>query len=173
MSYDSPIRQLGTLKKTPQITNEFPPPRRLYKVRAQNKEMGAMMLKQGCRDLQKQWAQLARPLPKHSRGHLQSVLQGGAHPCYAISKAVAFNMTQPLRALLAGRGVTVHGVFLGPADTGMTRGFEIPKASPEAVKEEDIFPDPASQLIVEGWRTGLTKTVERQYADFVPESVAV
>jgi NAD(P)-dependent dehydrogenase (short-subunit alcohol dehydrogenase family) len=71
-------------------------------------------------------------------------------PAYAISKAAAFNMTQSLRALLAGQGVTVHGVFLGPTDTDMTRGFEIPKASPEAVakgifdglenKEEDIFP---------------------------------
>ena len=32
-------------------------------------------------------------------------------PAYAISKAAAFNMTQSLRALLAGQGVTVNGVF--------------------------------------------------------------
>jgi len=99
-------------------------------------------------------------------------------PAYAISKAAAFNMTQSLRALLAGQGVTVHGVFLGPADTDMTRGFDIPKASPDAVaqgifdglenNEEDIFPDPASQSIAEGWRTGVAKAFERQYAGFVP-----
>ena len=75
---------------------------------------------------------------------------------------------------LAGQGVTVHGVFLGPVDTDMTRGFEIPKASPESVaagifdglenREEDIFPDPASQSIAEGWRTGVAKAFERQYA---------
>jgi len=104
-------------------------------------------------------------------------------PAYAISKAAAFNMTQSLRALLAGQGVTVHGVFLGPTDTDMTRGFEIPKASPEAVaqgifdglenQEEDIFPDPASQSIAEGWRTGVAKAFERQYAGFVPANVAV
>ncbi len=104
-------------------------------------------------------------------------------PAYAISKAAAFNMTQSLRALLAGQGVTVHGVFLGPTDTDMTRGFEIPKASPETVaqgifdglenKEEDIFPDPASQSIAEGWRTGVAKAFERQYAGFVPQSVAL
>jgi NAD(P)-dependent dehydrogenase (short-subunit alcohol dehydrogenase family) len=102
-------------------------------------------------------------------------------PAYAISKAAAFNMTQSLRVLLAGQGVTVHGVFLGPTDTDMTRGFEIPKASPEAVaqgifdglenKEEDIFPDPASQSIAEGWRNGVAKAFERQYAGFVPESM--
>ena len=104
-------------------------------------------------------------------------------PAYAISKAAALSMTQSLRALLAGQGVTVHGVFLGPTDTDMTRGFEIPKASPEAVaqrifdglenKEEDIFPDPMSQSIAEGWRTGVAKAFERQYAGFVPKSVAL
>lgn len=103
-------------------------------------------------------------------------------PSYAISKAAAFNMTQSLRALLAGQGVAVHGVFLGPVDTDMTRGFEIPKASPGSVAagifdglengEEDIFPDPASQSIAEGWRNGVAKAFERQYAGFVPESAA-
>jgi NAD(P)-dependent dehydrogenase (short-subunit alcohol dehydrogenase family) len=129
------------------------------------------------------------PLLRRSKGAIVNTLSLMAlaplplTPAYAISIAAAFNMTQSLRALLAGQGVTVHGVFLGPTDTDMTRGFEIPKASPEAVargifdglenKEEDIFPDPASQSISEGWRTGVAKTFERQYAGFVPESVAL
>ena len=102
---------------------------------------------------------------------------------YSISKAAAFNMTQSLRALLAGQGVTVHGVFLGPIETDMNRGFDIPKASPESAAvgisdglekgEEDIFPDPASQSVAEGWRTGVTKALERQFATFVPESATV
>ncbi|HXB72088.1 MAG TPA: SDR family NAD(P)-dependent oxidoreductase [Candidatus Acidoferrales bacterium] len=129
------------------------------------------------------------PLLRRSKGAIVNTLSLMAlaplplTPAYAISKAAAFNMTQSLRALLAGQGVTVHGVFLGPTDTDMTRGFEIPKASPEAVargifdglenKEEDIFPDPASQSIAEGWRTGVAKAFERQYAGFVPETEAV
>ena len=129
------------------------------------------------------------PLLRRSKGAIVNTLSLMAlaplplTPAYAISKAAAFNMTQSLRALLAGQGVTVHGVFLGPTDTDMTRGFEIPKASPEAVargifdglenKEEDIFPDPASQSIAEGWRTGVAKAFERQYAGFVPESVVL
>ena len=130
-------------------------------------------------------------LPKLKRSHgaivntlsLMALAPLPLTPAYAISKAAAFNMTQSLRALLTGQGVTVHGVFLGPTDTDMTRGFEIPKASPEAVargifdglenKEEDIFPDPASQSIAEGWRTGVAKAFERQYAGFVPENMAV
>jgi|SRR5271170_2617081 len=103
-------------------------------------------------------------------------------PSYSISKAAAFNMTQSQRALLAREGVTVHGVFLGPIDTDMNRGFDIPKASPESAAagifdglangEEDIFPDPASQSIAEGWRTGVAKAFERQYAGFLPPSAA-
>jgi NAD(P)-dependent dehydrogenase (short-subunit alcohol dehydrogenase family) len=98
-------------------------------------------------------------------------------PAYAISKAAAFNLTQSLRLLLAGQGVSVHAVLTGPTDTDMTRGFDIPKASPDSVAsaifeglengEEDIFPDPMSASIAESWRTGDVKALERQYAAFV------
>ena len=91
-------------------------------------------------------------------------------------------MTQSLRALLAGQGVTVHALVLGPIDTDMNRGFDIPKASPESAAqgifdglekgEDDIFPDPASQSIAADWRTGAAKALERQFAGFVPETAA-
>jgi len=94
-------------------------------------------------------------------------------PSYAVSKAAAFNLTQSLRALLAGRGVTVHAVLTGPVDTDMTRGFEIPKASPASVAraifdglengEEDIFPDPMSAQTYLQWKSD-HKAVERQFA---------
>jgi NAD(P)-dependent dehydrogenase (short-subunit alcohol dehydrogenase family) len=126
------------------------------------------------------------PLLKRSRGaivnNLSLVALAGLPviPAYSISKAAAFNMTQSLRALLAGQGVTVHAVVLGPIDTDMNRGFEIPKASPESAAlgifdglergEDDIFPDPASQSLAAGWRTGAVKALERQFAGFVPET---
>lgn len=101
---------------------------------------------------------------------------------YSISKAAAFNMTQSLRALLAAHGVTVHAVVLGPIDTDMNRGLDIPKASPESAArgifdglendEEEIFPDPASLSIAEGWRTGAAKALERQFRAFVPAGAA-
>jgi NAD(P)-dependent dehydrogenase (short-subunit alcohol dehydrogenase family) len=103
-------------------------------------------------------------------------------PAYSISKAAAFNMTQSLRALLAAQGVTVHSVVLGPIDTEMNRGFDIPKASPVSAAqgifdglekgEDEIFPDPASLSIAEGWRTGAVKALERQFATFVRVSAA-
>jgi len=128
------------------------------------------------------------PLLRRSKGAIVNNLSLAALaalpviPAYSISKAAAFNMTQSLRALLAGQGVTVHSVVLGPIDTDMNRGFEIPKASPNSAArgifdglekgDEDIFPDPASQSIAEGWCNGAVKSLERQLAAFVPEGAA-
>src|SRR5229473_859848 len=128
------------------------------------------------------------PLLRRSKGAIVNNLSLAALaalpviPAYSISKAAAFNMTQSLRALLADQGVRVHAVVLGPIDTDMNRGFEIPKASPESAAqgifdglekgEEEIFPDPASQSIAANWRTGVLKALERQFAAFVPGSAA-
>jgi NAD(P)-dependent dehydrogenase (short-subunit alcohol dehydrogenase family) len=124
------------------------------------------------------------PLLARSRGAVVNNLSLNAIaplpiiPAYSISKAAAFSLTQSLRALLAGQGVRVHAVLTGPTDTDMNRGFDIPKASAESVAraifdgveegEEDIFPDPMSQSMAEGWRTGAAKAFERQMATFVP-----
>jgi NAD(P)-dependent dehydrogenase (short-subunit alcohol dehydrogenase family) len=98
-------------------------------------------------------------------------------PAYSISKAAALSLTQALRALLAGRGVSVHAVLPGPIDSDMTRGYDAPKSSPESVArgifdgvergEVDIFPDPTSGSMAESWRSGALKAVERQRAALV------
>jgi NAD(P)-dependent dehydrogenase (short-subunit alcohol dehydrogenase family) len=128
------------------------------------------------------------PLLKRSQGAVVNNLSLAALaalpmiPAYSISKAAAFNMTQSLRALLAGQGVKVHAVVLGPIDTDMNPGLEIPKASPASAAagifdglergEEEIFPDPASLSIADGWRNGAVKAMERQFTAFVPKSPA-
>jgi NAD(P)-dependent dehydrogenase (short-subunit alcohol dehydrogenase family) len=128
------------------------------------------------------------PLLTRSRGAIVNILSAYALAplpliaAYSISKAAAFSLTQSLRALVAGRGVRVHAVLTGPVDTDMTRGFEIPKASPESVAraifdavergEEDIFPDPMSQTLAESWRSGAAKALERQNAALVAAPVA-
>jgi NAD(P)-dependent dehydrogenase (short-subunit alcohol dehydrogenase family) len=123
------------------------------------------------------------PLLADSRGVIVNNLSMAALaplpviPAYSISKAAAFSLTQSLRALLAGQGVSVHAVLTGPVDTDMTRGFDIPKSSPESVArgifdgvengEEDIFPDPMSESMAESWRGSATKTLERENAALV------
>ena len=104
-------------------------------------------------------------------------------PAYSISKAAAFNLTQSLRTLLAGRGVSVHAVLTGFVDTDMTQGIDMPKASPESVAraifdgveegEEDIFPDPMSQSMADSWRSGAAKALERQYAAIAEQYAAI
>jgi len=125
------------------------------------------------------------PLLARSRGAIVNVLSVAAFapvpivPAYSMSKAAAFSLSQSLRALLAGRGVSVHAVMAGPVDTDMSRGFDVPKASPESVAraifdgvekgEEDIFPDPMSESMAENWRSGAAKALERQFAGLVEE----
>lgn len=120
------------------------------------------------------------PLLTRSKGAIANNLSLNAlaplpvQPAYSLSKAAAFSMTQSLRMFLVGQGVTVHAVLLGPIDTDMTRGLNVPKAPPAAAatgifdglekEEEDIFPDPWSQSMAEGWRNGVAKAFERQMA---------
>jgi NAD(P)-dependent dehydrogenase (short-subunit alcohol dehydrogenase family) len=131
---------------------------------------------------------LLAPLTQ-SRGRVVNVVSVAALaavpvlPAYSASKAAAFSVTQSLRALLAGRGVKVHAVLPGPIDTDMVRELPIPKALPESVaqaifdgvenEDEDIFPDPVSEMLAEGWHSGAAKELERQNAALVqPEPIA-
>lgn len=125
------------------------------------------------------------PLLERSQGAIVNVLSVAAFaplpiiPAYSISKAAAFSLTQSLRMLLAGRGVSVQAVLAGPVDTDMSRDLDTPKTSPEAVAraifdgvekgEEEIFPDPASESMAEGWRSGVAKALERQNATLIAE----
>jgi NAD(P)-dependent dehydrogenase (short-subunit alcohol dehydrogenase family) len=118
-----------------------------------------------------------------SRGAIVNVLSTGALaaipiiPAYSISKAAAFSMTQSLRALLAAPGVRVHAVLTGPTDTDMSRGLDVPKASPESVAraifdgvqsgQEEIFPDPMSASLEQDWTGGAVKAMEGQNAGLV------
>ncbi|MER8708796.1 SDR family NAD(P)-dependent oxidoreductase [Mesorhizobium sp. M0323] len=122
------------------------------------------------------------PLLARSRGAIVNILSLASiaavpfSPAYSISKAASFSLSQSLRTLLAGRGVSVHRVLPGPVDTDMTRGLDIAKASPESVAraildgvengEEEIFPDPMSESLAEGWRSSAVKALERQFAAY-------
>jgi NAD(P)-dependent dehydrogenase (short-subunit alcohol dehydrogenase family) len=129
------------------------------------------------------------PTVTRARGAIVNVLSVAALaavpvlPAYSISKAAEFNMTQSLRALLAGQGVRVHAALLGPVDTDMTRGLDIPKATPEAVAQailngverdaDEIFPDPLSESLAAGWLAGPAKALERENAALVQAQSAV
>ncbi|PZF84829.1 SDR family NAD(P)-dependent oxidoreductase [Jiangella anatolica] len=120
------------------------------------------------------------PLLTRSRGAIVNVVSLAAlaavplDPTYAMSKAAAFSFTQAVRVAAARYGVTVHAVLPGPVDTDMGPQIDIPKASPGSVArailhavengDEDIFPDPISSSVAEGWRNGVAKALEQQFA---------
>ena len=123
------------------------------------------------------------PALTESRGTVVNVISLAAvaavpiTPAYSVSKAAALSLTQSLRAVLAGQGVSVHAALPGPIDTDMVRTLDIPKTPPEDVaraildgverEEEEIFPDPMSLTLAEGWRAGVMKEFERQNATMV------
>lgn len=120
------------------------------------------------------------PLLIDSRGAVVNILSLAAlaavplDPTYAISKAAAFSLTQSVRAALARQGVSVHAVLPGPVDTDMGPRIDIPKTPPGSVAravldgvengDDDIFPDPLSGSVADGWRNGVSKALERQFA---------
>ncbi len=101
---------------------------------------------------------------------LASVRHMGA---YAASKAAAYSMTQVIRAPLAGKNISVHGVFPGPVDTDMMRDMNLPKTPAKDVVTqvleglesgaEDIFPDPFSREAHSVWQRD-PKSLERRFA---------
>jgi NAD(P)-dependent dehydrogenase (short-subunit alcohol dehydrogenase family) len=80
---------------------------------------------------------------------------------YNASKAAAWSMTLSLRASLAGRGITVHGVF--PA--GVASPVDVARAIVVGLAEnlEDIFPDAMSAQVYAAWKQD-HKAVEKQFA---------
>jgi short-subunit dehydrogenase len=92
---------------------------------------------------------------------------------YSASKAAASSFTQALRANLASRGISVHGVFPGPVDTDMAAEITFEKTSPDVVAkaivdgiikgDEDIFPDAMAQTVAAGWFQS-PKAIENQFA---------
>ncbi len=73
---------------------------------------------------------------------------------YASSKAAQHSITQGMRAMLAGQGTRVVGVYPGPVDTDMAEKVQVDKVSPASVAAaildgleggvEDVFPDPVA-----------------------------
>jgi NAD(P)-dependent dehydrogenase (short-subunit alcohol dehydrogenase family) len=96
-----------------------------------------------------------------------SVLAPAPYPAsagYCATKAAADSATRALRAELAPRGITVHGVYPSFVDTDMTARVDAEKASPADVAKavadaleqgiNDVTPDPVSAALWQAWLAG-------------------
>ncbi len=92
---------------------------------------------------------------------------------YSASKAAVHSFTQGLRAELRKANIFVQGVYPGPVDTDMTKGWEMEKATPAEVAknvlvalqkgEEDVYPDAFAQQMFQVYSQN-PKQLEQQFA---------
>jgi NAD(P)-dependent dehydrogenase (short-subunit alcohol dehydrogenase family) len=62
-----------------------------------------------------------------------SWLNGGELAAYSASKSAAWSLTNALRNELAVQKTQVLGLHMAYVDTDLTRGFDVPKSSPEQI----------------------------------------
>jgi NAD(P)-dependent dehydrogenase (short-subunit alcohol dehydrogenase family) len=62
-----------------------------------------------------------------------SWVSGGGLAAYAASKAAAWSLTNALRTELAAQKTQVLALHMAYVDTDLTRGFDVPKSSPETI----------------------------------------
>lgn len=92
---------------------------------------------------------------------------------YSASKAALHSATQAMRKELKDKKISVHGVYPGPIDTDMSKGFDMPKTSAAetasnilagiASGKEEIFPDAMSRQLGAVYSTD-PKALEKQFA---------
>ena len=96
---------------------------------------------------------------------------------YSASKAAAWSLTQAVRGELAKQGTLVVGIFPGPIDTDMAKGFDMPKAAPKDVASialkavesgtEDVDVGDMAQGVAAGMKAD-PKAVEKDFANYLP-----
>jgi NADP-dependent 3-hydroxy acid dehydrogenase YdfG len=115
--------------------------------------------------------------PNATIATVSSVVGLGSMPMmngYCISKAAVHSMIQGLRGELQDSNVLVSGIYPGPIETDMAKGFEgIELDKPENLAknvvsalergEEDIFPDVMSTQIKQAYGTN-PKEVEKMFS---------
>lgn len=67
-----------------------------------------------------------------------SWVNGGELAAYSASKSAACSLTNALRHELAGQKTQVLGLHMGFVDTDLTRGFDFPKSSAEAIVQRAL-----------------------------------
>lgn len=89
-----------------------------------------------------------------------SWVNGGELAAYSASKSAAWALTNSLRHELAAQKTQVLGVHMAYVDTDLTKGFEVPKTSPEtivqraldalAVGAEEVLADALTEQVKQG-----------------------
>lgn len=89
-----------------------------------------------------------------------SWVNGGELAAYSASKSAAWSLTNALRHELAAQKTQVLGLHMAYVDTDLTRGFDVPKSSPEAIVQraldglasglDEVLADALTQQVKQG-----------------------
>ena len=89
-----------------------------------------------------------------------SWVNGGELAAYSASKSAAWALTNSLRHELAAQKTQVLGLHMAYVDTDLTKGFEVPKTSPEAIVQraldalaagaEEVLADALTEQVKQG-----------------------
>ncbi|PKO30547.1 MAG: short-chain dehydrogenase [Betaproteobacteria bacterium HGW-Betaproteobacteria-9] len=89
-----------------------------------------------------------------------SWVNGGELAAYSASKSAAWALTNSLRHELAAQKTQVLGLHMAYVDTDLTRGFEVPKTSPETIVQraldalaagaEEVLADALTEQVKQG-----------------------
>lgn len=89
-----------------------------------------------------------------------SWVNGGQLAAYSASKAAAWSLTNALRHELAAQRTQVLGLHMAYVDTDLTRGFDVPKSSPEDIVsraldgleagQQEVLADELTQQVKQG-----------------------
>jgi NAD(P)-dependent dehydrogenase (short-subunit alcohol dehydrogenase family) len=88
---------------------------------------------------------------------------------YAASKAAAWSYTNQLRFHLQERGIQVLGLHVGFVDTDLTRGIDVPKASPEDVVRQtyDALAAGKSEIMADKGTAALKSTLAAEVPGYI------
>lgn len=89
-----------------------------------------------------------------------SWVNGGELAAYSASKSAAWSLTNSLRSELAAQKTQVLALHMAYVDTDLTRGFEVPKSSPEEIVKraldgleaglDEVLADELTQQVKQG-----------------------
>lgn len=89
-----------------------------------------------------------------------SWVNGGELAAYSASKSAAWSLTNALRSELLAQKTQVLGLHMAYVDTDLTRGFEVPKTSPEDIVKraldgleagaDEVLADEVTQQVKQG-----------------------
>ncbi len=101
-----------------------------------------------------------------------SWVNGGELAAYSASKSAAWSLTNSLRNELAPQKTQVLALHMAYVDTDLTRGFEVPKSSPEAIVKRalDGLESGLDEVLADDITVGVKRGMTAARPSYLPQA---